>query len=238
MIVFGNYCIAGNFRQRKFRQKRPSGSSSGIYFRQTSVIACLPLWSIVRLSLFCLSFIMNISDPTLVVLWKKISQEFYLVKNGFDESDEIKFLTKISCYTVLQAQNKLNSVLVIVHDHLLVTRVSELDTGGSTEKSVPGTVNHHSWGKNLMCDTALAVQKFLMNESSQTQEYEIFTRTEISAIAVFLSSFIGLVSVAVIFCDAPIFCSQVGSGPKVLSNDHRLLDNQGLPFTPSPSMQS
>ena len=34
-----NYCIAGNFRQRKFRQKRPSGSSSGIYFRQKPVVA-------------------------------------------------------------------------------------------------------------------------------------------------------------------------------------------------------
>ena len=39
---------------------------------------------------------MNISDPTLVVV-KKISQEFNLVKNCFDESDEIKFLMKIFC---------------------------------------------------------------------------------------------------------------------------------------------
>ena len=31
---------------------------------------------------------------------KNISQEVNLVKNGFDKSDEIKFLTKISCYTV------------------------------------------------------------------------------------------------------------------------------------------
>ena len=44
---------------------------------------------------------MNISDPTVVVVKKKNSQEFNLVKkNCFDESDEIKFLTKISCYTV------------------------------------------------------------------------------------------------------------------------------------------
>ena len=39
------------------------------------------------------------SDPMLPVC-EKISQEFNLVKNCFDESDEIKILTKISCNTV------------------------------------------------------------------------------------------------------------------------------------------
>ena len=61
------------FVSEKFRQKRPSGSSSGIYCRQTSVVACCS--SVVRSSLCCLSFIftfMNISDPTLVVLWKTL----------------------------------------------------------------------------------------------------------------------------------------------------------------------
>ena len=38
---------------------------------------------------------MNISDPTLVIVKKKISKVFNLVKNCFDESDEIEFLTKI-----------------------------------------------------------------------------------------------------------------------------------------------
>ena len=69
------------FVSEKFRQKGPSGSSSGIYFRQTSVIACCS--SVVRSSLCCLSFIftfMNIFDPTLVVLQKQFSQEFNLVK--------------------------------------------------------------------------------------------------------------------------------------------------------------
>ena len=57
------------FVRGKFRQKRPSGSSSGIYFRQTSVVTCCS--SVVRSMFCCLSFIftfMNISDPTLVVL--------------------------------------------------------------------------------------------------------------------------------------------------------------------------
>ena len=35
-----------------------------------------------------------------------------------------------------------------------------------------------------MCDTALAVRKFQAYESSRMQEYEIFTRTKISVIAV------------------------------------------------------
>ena len=35
------YCIAGNFRQRKISSKRPSGSSSGIYFRQVPVFSRL-----------------------------------------------------------------------------------------------------------------------------------------------------------------------------------------------------
>ena len=37
---------------------------------------------------------------------KKISQEFDLVKNCFDESDEIKFLTKISCNTVQEQEEE------------------------------------------------------------------------------------------------------------------------------------
>ena len=43
---------------------------------------------------------MNISDSTLVVCGK-FSKELNLVKNCFDESDEIKFLTKISCNTAV-----------------------------------------------------------------------------------------------------------------------------------------
>ena len=39
---------------------------------------------------------------------KKISLEFKLVKNCFDESDEIKFLTKISCNTVHDEQEEDN----------------------------------------------------------------------------------------------------------------------------------
>ena len=37
---------------------------------------------------------------------------------------------------------------------------------------------------NSVCDTVLAVRKCIANESSQTLEYEIFTRTKISAITV------------------------------------------------------
>ena len=40
-MYIGGYCIAGNFVSEKFRQKLKSGSSSGIYFRQTPVAARL-----------------------------------------------------------------------------------------------------------------------------------------------------------------------------------------------------
>ena len=91
------------FVSEKFRQKRPSGSSSGIYFRQVPVFARLLFdHSVVALLLIVyLPIHESISCSTLVVI-EKISQEFNLVKNCFDESDEIKFLTKISCYTVVE----------------------------------------------------------------------------------------------------------------------------------------
>ena len=73
-----------------------------IFVKRRSSLVCS---SLVRSSLFCLTSIfafMNMSDLTLVVC-EKFSQEFNFVKNCSDESDEIKFLTKISCYTVLMA---------------------------------------------------------------------------------------------------------------------------------------
>ena len=36
----------------------------------------------------------------------------------------------------------------------------------------------------ILCDTALAVRKFIADESSQALEHEIFTRTKISVIIV------------------------------------------------------
>ena len=57
------------FVSEKFRQKRPSGSSSGIYFRQTPVVARLLFGrSVVALLLIVY---LRISDPTLIV-YKKI----------------------------------------------------------------------------------------------------------------------------------------------------------------------
>ena len=96
------YCITGNFRQRKISSKRPSGSSSGIYFRQVPVFARLLFdFSVVALLLIVyLPTDESISYSTLVVI-EKISQDFKILsKNCFDESDKIKFLTKIPCYTV------------------------------------------------------------------------------------------------------------------------------------------
>ena len=61
------YCIAGNFRQRKISSKRPSGSSSGIYFRQVPVFAR----SVVALLLIVyLPIHESISYSTLVVIEK------------------------------------------------------------------------------------------------------------------------------------------------------------------------
>ena len=76
------YCIAGNFRQRKISSKRPSGSSSGIYFHQVLVFARFLLFdrSVVALLLIVyLPIHESISYSTLVVI-EKISQEFNLVK--------------------------------------------------------------------------------------------------------------------------------------------------------------
>ena len=75
------YCIAGNFRQRKISSKRPSGSSSGIYFRQVLVFARLLFdRSVVALLLIVyLPIHESISYSTLVVI-ENISQEFNLVK--------------------------------------------------------------------------------------------------------------------------------------------------------------
>ena len=56
----------------KIRQKRPSGSSSGIYFRQKSAVARL-LFVRSVVALLCIASLHKHEDyvPTLVVLWKK-----------------------------------------------------------------------------------------------------------------------------------------------------------------------
>ena len=59
------------FVSEKFRQERPSGSSSGMYFRQTSVVAhLLAGCSLVTLLLTVIFTFMNVSDPTLLVCEK------------------------------------------------------------------------------------------------------------------------------------------------------------------------
>ena len=75
------YCIARNFRQRKISSKRPSGSSSGIYFCQVPVFARLLFHRsvIAPLLIVYLPIHESISYSTLVVI-EKISQEFNLVK--------------------------------------------------------------------------------------------------------------------------------------------------------------
>ena len=84
------YCIAGNFRQRKISSKRPSGSSSGIYFRQVLVFArLLFVRSVVTLLLIVyLPIHESISYSTLVVI-EKISQEFNLVKNALTKATKL-----------------------------------------------------------------------------------------------------------------------------------------------------
>ena len=66
-----------------------------IFVKRQSSLVCS---SVIRSSLFCLSFIFTFLVPDLCFC-KYFSQEFNLVKNCFDERDEIEFLTKISCCT-------------------------------------------------------------------------------------------------------------------------------------------
>ena len=71
-----------------------------IFVKCRSSLVCS---SIVRLSLFCLSFIFPFMKAFLIQhLWllKKLVRNLISSKNCFDESDEVKFLTKISYYTV------------------------------------------------------------------------------------------------------------------------------------------
>ena len=100
------YCIAGNFRQRKISSKATVRQFiRNIYFRQVPVFARLLFdRSVVALLLTVyLPIHESISYSKRVVSIEKISPDFNLVKNCFDESDKIKFLTKISCYTVFSA---------------------------------------------------------------------------------------------------------------------------------------
>ena len=97
-----NYIQQELFVSEKFRQKRPSGCSSGIYFRQTLVGSRLLFSRSIVALLIVVHFYIHdrIFLTPLFRFVKKISQEFNLVKNLLDESDETKFLTKISCNTV------------------------------------------------------------------------------------------------------------------------------------------
>ena len=77
------YCIAGNFRQWKISSKAAVGQFVGNLFSSNVGCRSFVLRSLGRRSFaYCLSAVtfVNISDPTLVVLWKKIGQEFNLVK--------------------------------------------------------------------------------------------------------------------------------------------------------------
>ena len=90
-------CMAGNFRQRKISSKATVRQFVRIFFvKRRSSITRFAYRAYLQVTF------MNISDPTLVVLWKKLVRNLILLKSCFDESNEIKFLTKISCYTVYQ----------------------------------------------------------------------------------------------------------------------------------------
>ena len=65
------------FVSEKFRQKRPSGSSSGIYFRQTDRSFCLRSFGSLAYRLSSHSWLFLIPHLS---FWGKFSQEFNLVK--------------------------------------------------------------------------------------------------------------------------------------------------------------
>ena len=88
------------FISENFRQKLPSGSLSGIYIHQTSVVARLLFSrSVVALLLIVYLHIHEHFWSHTCGFWKKNGQDFHLV-NCLGERDKIKFLTKISCKTV------------------------------------------------------------------------------------------------------------------------------------------
>ena len=51
----------------------------------------------------------EVPDATLVGLWKNLLSNLIQPKKLFEESDEIKFLTKVFCYTVLSTSKFLRS---------------------------------------------------------------------------------------------------------------------------------
>ena len=86
---------------------RSPGSSSEIYFRQASVVTRLLFSrSVTTLLLFVFLYIQEHLWPTLLVLRKTLVRNLISSKKWFDESDENKFMTKISCYTVLRILSK------------------------------------------------------------------------------------------------------------------------------------
>ena len=99
------YCLARNFRQRKISSKATVGQFVRNLFSSNVGRRSFAFWSF-----------------TLV---KKISQDFNLVKNCSDESDEIKFLTKISCYTCTVHVGQLPRSRAIANDRrAILTRIA------------------------------------------------------------------------------------------------------------------
>ena len=99
-----------------------------VFVKRRSSLVCS---SLIQLLLFCLSFIfafMNISDPKLAVC-EKFSQELNLVKNCCDESDEVKFLTKISCYRTMhlsfQSISIANTIVVITKRNMQNPKIAK-----------------------------------------------------------------------------------------------------------------
>ena len=85
------YCTAGNFRHLKMPSTQLSGSSSGIYFRQTSAVACL---------LFGRSVI-----ALLLIVYLQIHESSWCHTCGFVE----KFSQQFSQKNSLTKATKLNS---------------------------------------------------------------------------------------------------------------------------------
>ena len=103
----------GNFRQQKISSKATVRHFVRNLFSSNAGRRSFALRSFVRRS-----FAFRWSSHSWIVLiphlWfcEKFSQEFNLVKNCFDKSDEIKFLTKISCYRVEEEERVHQAVLL------------------------------------------------------------------------------------------------------------------------------
>ena len=108
---------------------------------------------------------------------KKLSQEFNLVKNWFDESDENEFLTKISCYTVSFKQ---------LHKALLDGANTTHNTMALNQKA---STTHNTMALNQKASTThntMALNQKASTTSLFTWQDQLFFEINLTGVQLFL----------------------------------------------------